>query len=143
MTPPLHREFAAAILLDPDGRLLLQQRDDVPGIRYPGRIGLFGGHREGNETFLECVCREIDEELGLRLPPERFDPLASYSAVDPEGGRVTGEFFIARNIAADGLLVTEGALLIATPDQLPALQSRFAPAAWSAVGTFMSRQSAA
>ncbi len=26
---------------------------------------LIGGHREGNETFRECVVREIEEELGL------------------------------------------------------------------------------
>jgi 8-oxo-dGTP diphosphatase len=57
------REIAAAIVVDTSGRLLLQLRDDVPNILYPGKIGLFGGHREGNETFLDCVVREIHEEL--------------------------------------------------------------------------------
>jgi 8-oxo-dGTP pyrophosphatase MutT (NUDIX family) len=33
-------------------------------------IGLFGGHREGNETFLECVVREIYEEISHFLPSE-------------------------------------------------------------------------
>ena len=48
----IHRESSGAILIDSLGRLLFQQRDNNPEILYPGMIGLFGGHREGNETFL-------------------------------------------------------------------------------------------
>jgi 8-oxo-dGTP diphosphatase len=44
------RNFACAILIDTFGRFLLQQRDNVPGIVNPGKIGLFGGHREAGET---------------------------------------------------------------------------------------------
>lgn len=143
MSEPGHREFAAAILIDTQGRLLLQQRDNVPGIRYPGRIGLFGGHREGDETFLECVCREIHEEIGLLLPPEGLEPLTSYSGVDADGGSVAGEFFVARNIPADALDVTEGSLLIVALDELPALMPRLAPAAASAVGIFLRYSGAA
>ena len=47
MDVPAHREIACAILIDPQGRFLLQRRDDAPNILYPGKIGLFGGHREG------------------------------------------------------------------------------------------------
>jgi len=54
-----HRETSGAILIDSLGRFLFQLRDDIPEILYPGKIGLFGGHREGNETFLECVVREV------------------------------------------------------------------------------------
>jgi hypothetical protein len=59
----IHRETSGAILIDSLGRFLFQQRDNIPEILYPGMIGLFGGHREGNETFLECVVREIYEEI--------------------------------------------------------------------------------
>lgn len=83
MHEPRLREFASAILIDTQGRLLFQQRDDVPGIRYPGKVGLFGGHREGNETFLQCVCREVHEEISYEVPPDRFEHMASYSGVDP------------------------------------------------------------
>ncbi len=61
MTASGHREIACAVLVDPHGRFLLQRRDNVPNILYPGKIGLFGGHREGEETFLECVVREVSE----------------------------------------------------------------------------------
>ena len=57
----LRRETASALLIDTAGRWLLQQRDDIRGILYPGLVGLFGGHREGNETFLDCVVREVHE----------------------------------------------------------------------------------
>jgi 8-oxo-dGTP diphosphatase len=67
-----HRAISFAILIDTQGRFLLQQRDDVPDIVAPGKIGLFGGHREGNETFFECVVREVEEETGLALPRESF-----------------------------------------------------------------------
>jgi 8-oxo-dGTP diphosphatase len=66
-------EIAPTVIFDDLGRLLLQQRDDIPGILYPGAIGLFGGHREGEETFLACAVREIHEELSFYVPPERFD----------------------------------------------------------------------
>ena len=69
-------EFASAVLLDSLGRLLLQLRDDIPNIVQPGKIGLFGGHREGGESFLDCIVREVHEELSYYLPPERFKPIA-------------------------------------------------------------------
>ena len=52
------REIAAAILFDATGNMLLQRRDDKLGIIQPGKVGMFGGHREGAESFLECVIRE-------------------------------------------------------------------------------------
>jgi hypothetical protein len=52
----IHRETSGAILIDSFGRLLFQQRDN-PEILYPGMIGFFGGHREIEETFLDCVAR--------------------------------------------------------------------------------------
>jgi 8-oxo-dGTP diphosphatase len=53
------REIASAVLVDTNGRLLLQLRDDIPSIIFPGKVGLFGGHREEDETFLERVVRRF------------------------------------------------------------------------------------
>lgn len=58
-------DAAAAILWTSDGQYLLQIRDDIPGIFYPGHAGLFGGSKEDDETITECVHRELAEELGL------------------------------------------------------------------------------
>jgi 8-oxo-dGTP diphosphatase len=137
-----HREFASAILVETHGRLLFQQRDNVPGILHPGKVGLFGGHREGDETFLQCVCREVQEEISYLVAPERFDRMASYSGIDPGGGTVIGEFFIARGIPVDALKITEGSLLIVNRDELQALMSRLVPSAWSAVRIFANNPAA-
>jgi 8-oxo-dGTP pyrophosphatase MutT (NUDIX family) len=136
MTESRPREFASAILIDTQGRHLLQQRDNVPGILYPGMVTLFGGHREGEETFLQCVCREVREEISYLVPPERFEWMSNYSGVDPGCGGVVGAFFIARNIPVDALRITEGSLLVVKRDELQALLPRLVPSAWSAVRLF-------
>jgi 8-oxo-dGTP diphosphatase len=93
-----HREIASAIIIDTGRRLLLQQRDDVFGILHAGQVGLFGGHREGDETYLECVVRETHEEISYFVPAERFGYLASlHGTVDKlEDGTFRGKLFVSR-----------------------------------------------
>ncbi len=61
------KQVAIAILYQAD-RYLLQLRDPLPTIVYPGQWGLFGGHLEVNETPEEAVWREIQEEISYRPP---------------------------------------------------------------------------
>lgn len=67
--PPVvgERRFAGVLLVDPRGRLLLQERDEHPRID-PERWGLPGGHVEPGESFAEAAPRELEEETGVRLP---------------------------------------------------------------------------
>ncbi|MDF0556970.1 NUDIX hydrolase [Kamptonema sp. UHCC 0994] len=60
-------EVAIAILYR-DGKLLLQLRDDIPGIAYPGCWALFGGHIEPGETPEIALRRELQEEIGYDIP---------------------------------------------------------------------------
>lgn len=53
-------------------RVLTLLRDDLPGLAWAGFWDLPGGGREGAEDAAACVLREIAEEVGLRLPPERL-----------------------------------------------------------------------
>jgi 8-oxo-dGTP diphosphatase len=62
MTTARH-EVAIAILYQ-EGRFLMQLRDDIPGILYPGYWALFGGHLEPGETSAIAVRRELLEEIG-------------------------------------------------------------------------------
>ena len=48
-------------------KILTILRDDKPGIPCPNMWELPGGGREGNESPLECVAREVYEELGIHL----------------------------------------------------------------------------
>lgn len=129
MSASRHREFACAILIDTFDRFLLQQRDDVPGVFQRGKIGLFGGHREGDETSLQCIVREIHEELSYFLPPENFIHLTSYDGddIDVAGGTVHGEFFVARGVPVEQLIVTEGSLLIVKPNELSLVKHQLSP----------------
>ena len=133
------RQTSGAILIDVDGRFLLQQRDDKSEILYPGMIGLFGGHREGGETFLQCVTREVREETGLLLPPNRFVHFVSYNGADPLGGTVHTETFIARDVPTDRLEVTEGSLLLVRPEDVGTVAAKLSPVARFAMNVFRER----
>jgi 8-oxo-dGTP diphosphatase len=128
---PKIREIAGAVIFDTSGRLLLQLRDNIPGILYPGKVTLFGGHREGNETFLECVVREIHEELSFYIPPERFEPIAQRTGPDKEvsGGIVRAEMFVTRDVPVDRVVVTEGSLKIVRVGELGGLMGELTPSA--------------
>ena len=52
--------------------LLTYLRDDKPGLPWAAMWDLPGGGREGDETAEACVLREVQEEFGLALPPERL-----------------------------------------------------------------------
>jgi 8-oxo-dGTP diphosphatase len=56
--------YAVALaMLQRDGQWLLQLRDDIATIIYPGHWGLFGGHLDPGETATEAVMRELKEEI--------------------------------------------------------------------------------
>jgi 8-oxo-dGTP diphosphatase len=141
MGKQVRREFAPTIILDDQGRFLLQQRDDIAGIFYPGKIGLFGGHREGNETFLDCAVRELHEELGYYISPERFEFLASYEGPDLaiQGGNLCVNFFVVRNVPADRLFVSEGKPLLVSPSELGILEERLTPTTKYALKAFFEK----
>ena len=58
-------DVAAGVLLRPDGRYLLGQRG--PDTVYAGYWEFPGGKVEPGETPAQALCRELDEELGIRV----------------------------------------------------------------------------
>ena len=132
------RETAGAVLIDTEGRFLFQLRDNIPTIVYPGMISLFGGHREADETFLQCVCREVREEISYDVDAGRFETLGRYSHVHPDGSSAVCEIFVARGIPTLGLVITEGTLFVATSEELPQLSTQMSPSARAAVGMLKS-----
>ena len=100
-------------------------------------VGLFGGQREANETFLECVCREVHEEMSYFLPHDRFERMGGYA--DPDDGSKLGEFFIARDVPVEALKITEGTLLIVEQSELHELLPQLIPSTYAAVKMFTAR----
>jgi len=58
---------AAAVLVTPDGRYLMQLRDNNPEISFPGFFCLFGGELEPGEEPEAGLRRELAEELELEV----------------------------------------------------------------------------
>lgn len=75
-TRPAHLGVNAIITYN--GRILLEKRRDSD------TWGLVGGGVKKSETELQAIVREIYEELGLRIPAEKFRKLAVYG----EPGRI-------------------------------------------------------
>ncbi|MET4347076.1 8-oxo-dGTP diphosphatase [Bradyrhizobium sp. RT9b] len=132
------REATAAIIIANDGRLILQQRDNIPGILHPGKVGLFGGHREGNESYVDCIARELQEEIGYRVPAHRLEHLATRTGddLDVAGGLVHGEIYVVRGVPIDQLTVTEGTLLAIQAEEISAIGSKLVPSARVALEYF-------
>ena len=61
--------LADCVILTHDNKILMQQRP-AHWKTYPGALNLFGGHIEDNETPVEGLIRELNEELGAVVKPE-------------------------------------------------------------------------
>jgi len=64
---------AHAILITKGFDLIMQRRDTKPGIYNSGKVGIFGGSCEGEETIIECLQREIEEELCINIQDKKFN----------------------------------------------------------------------
>jgi 8-oxo-dGTP pyrophosphatase MutT (NUDIX family) len=141
LSGPKLREGTSAILIGTDGRLLMQLRDNLPNVSDAGKISLFGGRREFGESFLECVVREVHEEIGYYIPSERFEKLAYYRGPDHlvPNGILRGEIFVARDVPADELSVGEGALKTIAVDELHKILDQLSAPAKFALEIFLRR----
>src|ERR1700723_2840640 len=117
------REIAPTVIFDDVGRLLLQQRDDIPGILYPGAIGLFGGHR-AKSLFWLARCEKFTRSLAFMCPRNGSIFYTRFEGADPENpeGTVRAECFIVRGLRVSDLTITEGQLLVVEASELNAIR---------------------
>ncbi len=72
--------------MTPDGRYLMQLRDRIAGIWFPGHWGLFGGAVDDDETPLAAMHRELAEELGLEDRMVTYFSQVIFDLGDPAAG---------------------------------------------------------
>ncbi|WP_413164014.1 NUDIX hydrolase [Capilliphycus salinus ALCB114379] len=94
-------QVSLAILYS-EGRFLMQLRDDIPGIVYPGVWGLFGGHIEPEETPEIAVKREIIEEIGYEI-----SEISSFNCY-PDKNVIRHVFYAPLNVDISQLVLNEG-----------------------------------
>jgi 8-oxo-dGTP pyrophosphatase MutT (NUDIX family) len=70
---------AAVVLLRDDDAVLMQLRDDKPGLTHANMWVMPGGHKRSGEPIEACARREFEEETGYRC--DSLQPLVSI--VDP------------------------------------------------------------
>jgi 8-oxo-dGTP diphosphatase len=63
----LDLDSVAALIFKPDGRYLLQHRENRSDISYPNWWSLFGGARDADERAEDALRRELREELELTV----------------------------------------------------------------------------
>jgi 8-oxo-dGTP diphosphatase len=114
-----HRvEIAVGLIVADDGRVLLQHRDDTPGLQGRNQWGFFGGHVEPGERQTETFLREMQEELGWQ--PRHFEPYL-VREIDRGEWQVRSYAFAAHlDVPLDALTLGEGqALALFAPNALP------------------------
>lgn len=92
---------AIAILYQQD-QYLMQLRDDIPGIAYPGHWGFFGGHCDPGEHPDDAIHRELMEELGYRTSTIKLFNLY------PDPGVVRHVYYAPLTVPLSELKLMEG-----------------------------------
>lgn len=100
--------YCGAVLFDKSGNVIVQSRDQKPGIVNPGMITLFGGGQDENEPSQACIIRELSEELGLKAGPDDLRFLGYVDKVETDDGITRCSIFSVDGIEPDALRLREG-----------------------------------
>jgi len=110
------RGYVGALLVDTNGKLIAQQRDGKPGITNPGMVSLFGGTSHEDESPIETLRRELQEELELEVSSNN---LLLQTVKHENGTNVACSIYIVTGVDAEKLKLHEGAgFAVGTPEDL-------------------------
>ena len=110
------RSYVGALLVDTNGKLIAQQRDDKPGITNPGMVSLFGGTSHEGESPIETLRRELQEELELEV---NSNNLLLQTVKHENGTNVACSIYIVTGVDAGKLKLHEGAsFATGTPEEM-------------------------
>ena len=97
----MHRtDFVQVTLVDPRGRVLMQERDEhAPA--WPEMWCFPGGGLEGDESPVAGAVRELAEETGVVVAPEDLTDLGLFELVTDDRGTFHFHAFVARTTLND------------------------------------------
>jgi 8-oxo-dGTP diphosphatase len=103
---PNEKQRGTSILfVNSAGHVLLFLRDNNPIIPFPNCWDVLGGHVEEGETPFECITREIQEEINMKL--ENAQLFHVYDLED----RLEFTFWQAADLNIDQIMLNEGQCL--------------------------------
>lgn len=102
-----HAFAAVGFFHDPVSRQILLHFRSADAPTNPSLWAFFGGTAEAGESPVECFCREIYEELGIRLDPSRPRELWSYR--NPRSNRFRHVFVVEGFVPTREIVLNEGA----------------------------------
>jgi 8-oxo-dGTP diphosphatase len=116
------KQLAVVLLVDPNGWILLQERDSGAPVA-PDKWGMVGGHVEDGESFDEAVHRELLEETGLSLPKGSLQVWVAEQFSYSNGSAGDYRVYFGRTEYTDAdVTVGEGRQIVfVDPDQIPSL----------------------
>lgn len=110
------RSYVGALLVDTNGKLIAQQRDDKPEITNPGMVSLFGGTSHEGESPIETLRRELQEELELEVSSNN---LLLQTVKHENGTNVACSIYLIEGVDVDTLNLHEGTgFAVGTPEEL-------------------------
>jgi 8-oxo-dGTP pyrophosphatase MutT (NUDIX family) len=95
------RRFGCVMLVNADGAVLLQERDQYAPID-PARWGMPGGHLDPGEDAESGAYRELEEETGVRLEPGTLRHHAWFRVFHPHSASLDRtDLYVARTDLTD------------------------------------------
>ena len=104
--------IAVAFLVDAEGRVLLQHRDEHAP-RAADQWGMVGGHVEDGEDYDVAICREIAEETGIELTREDLVLWQATEFEYSDGHRSDYRIYVGRvDLTDDDIVLGEGRAIV-------------------------------
>jgi len=86
----------SALLIDHQGKLVIQLRDDKPGLLFPAHWATLGGAIEAGETSDQAMRRELDEEIEPAPPVTFWRYFEHYYQVRGEKRMVANHVYVGQ-----------------------------------------------
>ncbi len=100
---------AHALLITSEGQVILQQREEKPGIVNPGLISMFGGTIKAKDSIKEGLKRELLEELELNTDKYSLKDLGVfYKTKEIDGVDWEVNVSLIREVRLEDLRLNEG-----------------------------------